>query len=261
MTRANSGVGSFLTRIAPVLGSLGFLALWEGSVRLFNIPSYELTKPSTAVRIVAAQPGFFWRNAWPTITEAGLGLLLALAVSIFLGALMAESRFLERAFAPLVVLLQVVPLVAYATTLVVWLGVGLRPIAVVAAVVCVAPLLVNVVAGLRSADPAAVELLRSVDASRWEVLVKLRMPSALPFLFAGLRTAVGLALVGAMLGEWFAVVQDGLGFWIRRAGAEGLTRRPLLWGFVLVAAAIGVVGVLLVAALERVVMRGRRRDG
>ena len=124
---------------------------------------------------------------------------------------MAHSPFIERASLPLAVLIQVTPIIAYAPAIVIWFGFGLKSILVITSLVCFVPFLVNSVAGLRSVDPNLLELARSVDARRRVIFWRLRLPSSLPFLFSAARIAVGLALIGAVLGEFFGS-KEGLGY-------------------------------------------------
>jgi NitT/TauT family transport system permease protein len=154
---------------------------------------------------------------------------------------------------PLAVLIQVTPLIAYAPALVIWLGFGLKPILVGTALVCFVPFLFNAVTGFRSIDPATHELLRSVDASKREVFVRLRVPHSLPYLFSAGRIAIGLALIGAVLTEFFAGVDQGLGWAIKVAQARNLTLQ--LWGSIFVLAFLGGVAMVLLGLLERSVLR------
>ncbi len=133
---------------------------------------------------------------------------------------------------------------------------GGGPIATVSALVCFVPLLYNLVTGLRAADRDAIDLLRSAGASRLEILRDVEIPSALPHLFAGLRTSVGLALIGAVLSEWFALVSHGLGRQIQKGMAT--SSAPLIWACAFALALIGSVSLLLLAVAERILVPGRR---
>lgn len=241
--------------VAPLVGAGALLGLWEGLVRLFDVPAYQLIRPTAAMATVVRDPAYFWDQARPTIAEALLGLSIAVAISLVVGALAAESPFLERAIGPLVTFLQVTPIVAYAPTLVILVGFGLRTIVIVVVIVCLAPLLGATVTGLRTVDQGALDVMRSVRATRRQVLWRLRLPAALPAILAAVRVGVGLSLIGAVLGEWSAVVSDGLGVRLRVVG--DLTFRDRFWGIVFVLALIGLVGVGLVRVLERVLLRGR----
>jgi NitT/TauT family transport system permease protein len=239
--------------LPPFVGVAGFLLLWQLIVVVFDIPQFELPAPSDILRHIASDPEFYITNARVTLWEASLGFGLGLAGALVVATVMAHSRFIEQAVTPLVVLLQVTPLIAYAPALVIWLGFGLKPILVGTALVCFVPFLFNAVTGFRSIDPATHELLRSVDASKWEVFVRLRVPHALPYLFSAARIAVGLALIGAVLTEFFAGVTSGLGYAVKKAQSFNLTLQ--LWGSIFVLAFLGAAGTFVIGVLERVALR------
>jgi NitT/TauT family transport system permease protein len=241
------------TVVAAAVGIVSFLVLWQLTVTVFDIPQFELPAPSEILRHLASDPGFYVENAAATLREAVLGFALGFAAAVAMAALMTHSRFLDQAVTPVVVLVQVTPLIAYAPALVIWLGGGLKPILVGTALVCFVPFLFNAVIGFRSVDPATLELLRSVDANRREVFLRLRVPHSLPYLFSAARIAVGLALIGAVLTEFFALTTSGLGWAIAVAQNQNLTLQ--LWGSIYVLAFLGAAGILLIGLLERVVLR------
>ena len=239
--------------VPPVVGVAGFLLLWQLLVTVLDIPQFELPAPSDILRHLWSDPSFYIENARVTMWEALLGFGLGLAFALVIATVMAHSRFAEQAITPLAVLVQVTPLIAYAPALVIWLGFGLKPILVGTALVCFVPFLFNAVVGFRSIDPATHELLRSVDASRREVFFRLRVPHALPYLFSAARIAVGLALIGAVLTEFFAGVSSGLGWAIKVAQSRNLTLQ--LWGSIFVLAFLGATATILIGVLERIVLR------
>jgi len=241
--------------LAPVVGVLLFFGFWEGAVRFFDVRHFVLPTPSSIVTHMAEDPAYYVRNGKTTVWEAFLGFTLALVLALACATVMAHSRFVERAVLPLAVLVQVTPIIAYAPAIVIWLGFGLRPILVISSLVCFVPFLVNAVTGFRSIDPATHELLRSVDASRREVFFRLRVPHSLPYLFSAARIAVGLALIGAVLGEFFAGSTQGLGHSVKQAQANGLRQVDQLWGSIFALALVGVVAMLLISGVERVVLR------
>ena len=242
-----------LMTLAPAIGVVGFLVLWQTTVRLLHIPRYELPAPWDILRHLASDPGYYWTNGRRTAWEATLGFLLALVAGVGGGSLMAHSRFVDRAMQPLAVQVQVTPIIAYAPAIVIWLGFGLEPILFLTSLVCVVPFLLNAVTGLRAVDANVLELARSVDASRREIFWRLRIPSALPYLFTAARISVGLALIGAVLGEFFGGVTKGLGYSVKLAQSRNL---PLqLWGSVFVLALVGSLATVAIGALERVLLR------
>ena len=248
-----SAFRAVLMTLAPVIGVVGFLVLWQTTVRLLHIPRYELPAPWDILRHLASDPGYYWTNGRRTAWEATLGFLLALVAGVGGGSVMAHSRFVDRAMQPLAVLVQVTPIIAYAPAIVIWLGFGLEPILFLTSLVCVVPFLLNAVTGLRAVDANVLELARSVDASRREIFWRLRVPSALPYLFTAARISVGLALIGAVLGEFFGGVTKGLGYSVKLAQSRNL---PLqLWGSVFVLALVGSLATVAIGALERVLLR------
>jgi len=235
--------------LPPVVGVAGLLVLWQVVVWAFDIPEFELPAPSSIIAHLASDPSFYLDNARTTLWEATLGFGLGLAAAFVAATVMAHNRFVERAVMPLAVLVQVTPIIAYAPAVVIWLHYGLRPILAITALVCFVPFLFNLVTGFRSVEPATLELLQSVDANRREIFVRLRVPHALPYLFSAARIAVGLALIGAVLGEWFANVSSGLGYAVLEAQNHNL---PLqLWGSTFVLAFLGAVAIVAISTLER----------
>ena len=221
---------------------------------MLDIPQFELPAPSAILRHLASDPSFYITNARVTLWEAFLGFWLGLIGALVVATVMAHSRFVEQAVTPLAVLVQVTPLIAYAPALVIWLGFGLKPILVGTALVCFVPFLFNAVVGFRSIDPATHELLRSVDASKWEVFVRLRVPHALPYLFSAARIAVG---PGADRRRPHRVLRRrdaaGSGYAVKKAQSFNLTLQ--LWGSIFVLAFLGAAATVLIGVLERVVLR------
>lgn len=239
--------------LAPVIGLAVFLALWELWVRIADIPPFILRAPSDILATLADDPAAYLRNTLVTGREALIGFLLAFVIAIPIGALLASSRWLEHAATPILVLIQVTPFAAYAASVVVWLSPGWKPIVFITALVCMVPFTFATVSGMRAAEPAALDVLRSVDAARWEIGWRLRLPSALPQLFTAAKVCVGLSLIAAWLTEQYALVTHGLGVLGKRAVA--FNDGDLLWASVFCTAALGMVGLLLVGLLERGVLR------
>jgi NitT/TauT family transport system permease protein len=239
--------------LAPAVGVVGFLVAWQLLVRVFDVPENLLPAPSAILHNLAGDPGFYARNAWITLREALLGFAIAAVLGLAVAVLASLNAFVERALQPLVVLLQVTPIIAYAPAVVIWLGFGFKPIIVITVLVCFVPFFFNGITGLLSVDPATLELLQSVDASRREIFWRLRLPHALPYLFAAARIAVGLSLIGAVLGEFFAVVPGGLGVAIKKAQAFNDVLQ--LWASIFTLALLGAVMILLLGTVERKLLR------
>ena len=184
-----------------LIGAIALVAAWEALVRALDVRPYILRPPSAIVSTFADTPTFFLGDVVDTAGHLAAGLAISVVVSSVLGAAMASSRRLEHAAAPLLVLVLVTPWVAYITSIVVWVGRGTPAIVFLVAFVTVPAFVYAVVGGMRGADPAARELFASVDASRWEVAWRLRLPSALPGVLTAARFNVGLGLGAAYFAE------------------------------------------------------------
>jgi NitT/TauT family transport system permease protein len=238
-----------LRALAPIIGIVTFIALWEAFVQLRDVQPFILAAPSDIIRYLGLAPDDFLSASWVTARHALVGFAAALVVAIVIAAPLAASSFLERAVQPVLVLVQVAPFVAYISSVVVWLGSGDPPAQFMTALVCLPAFVFAAVAGMRSADPASRELFASVDASRWQVLWRLRLPSAMPSLFTTARYNTGLALVVAYLVEGSNFADAGLGAIGKRAAANSLG--AALWATVFCMVVLGTVGLIAIGVLER----------
>ena len=214
--------------LPPAAMFLALNAVWEIAVRALAVPAYLLPPPSAIAAALVAHAGTLARGVLITGQAALLGFALAAVLGVALAVVIASARWVERAVYPFTVLLQTVPLVAIAPLLVVWFGFGIRPVAVAAFVVSVFPVIVNTVTGLRSTDPALLDLFRLAGASPAARLLKLRLPFALPSIFAGLKIAAGLAVIGAVVGEFvasYAGDDAGIGMLVLTYSRESHTDR------------------------------------
>ncbi len=248
----SDGVRRFWLAVAPFLGIVSLFAGWELYVRATDVRPLTLPLPSGVLRHVADNPGFYWEHGLVTVQEAFWGFWLAFVVAVLVATVMAHSRFAERATMPVIVLIQSTPVAVLVPVFLMWFGFSPWPKILTAALFAWVPFVSNALTGLRTIDESTHELLRSVDASRWEVYWHLRVPHSLPFLFSAARICIGLALVGAVIGEFFNS-SEGLGNTARVAQSRVLVDQ--LWGSVFVLAFIGVVFVLVLAAVERRVLR------
>lgn len=241
--------------VAPLVGILAFGLFWEGLVRVFDIRRFVLLAPSAVIRQLAEFPSFYWDNAMVTARHMFIGLTISLVLAIVAGSLMAASRFIEEAAQPVLVLILVTPWVAYITSVVIWLNYGERPILFLVAFTTFPVFTFGVVGGMRSADPSARELLRSVDARPWEVLWRLRLPSALPSIFTTARFAVGLGLAASYFAEGSSLRRQGLGAIGRQATIDQTVGAEILWTTIVCTALLGIAGLLVISIGERVLLR------
>ncbi|PYM18776.1 MAG: ABC transporter permease [Candidatus Rokuibacteriota bacterium] len=185
---------------------------WEVIVRAGHLPDFLLPAPSAVGRALASglSSRLYLEHFWITFSESLLGFLIAAAAGIAFGTVIAQFRLLERTLYPYLVALQTLPKIAIAPLLIVWLGFGFSSKVVIAALVAFFPVLVNVIVGLKTVDAGKLDLMRSLDASRWQTFRLVTFPNALPFVFAGLDIAIVFCVLGAIVGE-FVGSQRGLG--------------------------------------------------
>ncbi|MCS6843867.1 MAG: ABC transporter permease [Caldilineales bacterium] len=222
------------------------LLLWEGLVRWRNYPSFILPSPGLVAQrfLAAAGDGTLWYHTRITVLEIFGGLLLGLTAATVLGYLIAKSPTLERVLSPYLVASQAIPIVALAPLLVIWIrSPGLSKV-LICALTIFFPALINTVVGIRSVEPDLMALMRSLQATRWQILTKLEIPAALPVLLGGLKIGVTLAVIGAVVAE-FVGADRGLGFLINLS--RGILDTPLL--FVALAALV-MIAVLLYGAVS-----------
>jgi len=243
--RTVTDLGVALLAIAAIAA---VLEIWS---RAFQVPSYLLPAPSAVAARMATDAGLLAREGGITLSEAAAGFVLGTSVAFALATAMAWSRPLERTLFPLAILVKLTPIVAIAPLFTLWFGFGTAPKVAIAALITFFPMLVNSFVGLRSADLQEVAFLQTLGASGREIFRHLRVPNALPYLFSGARISLNLALIGAVIGEWTGA-DRGLGRVIFVANANlDLT---ILFGAVLVLAAIGIAANALVGAAERRVL-------
>jgi NitT/TauT family transport system permease protein len=230
----------------PAVGFAALIAVWAVLDRLQ--PGWLLPGPVDVVRELKGHLGLYVRHGQTTLYEAMGGLLLGAGVALVAAVFMARFRLLERALFPIAVVFQVTPVVAIVPILILWFGFGYAPKMVVAGLITFFPVLVNAIVGFRSVDPQALEVLRSLDASPREVFWRLRLPNALPYLFAAAKVCVSLSLIGAVVAEWQGSSR-GLGLIVLIAQRNLALARMFAAIFSL--CVMGVLLTLLVGAAER----------
>ncbi len=226
----------------PVAALLVLLALWEGLVRVLGVPAFLLPPPSAVFSSGVHDARELASSAWVTAEAALTGFALSALAGVLAAVVLSSSRLLERALYPYTLFLQTVPIVAVAPLLVLWFGPGQRAVAASAFIVSVFPVIANTLSGLRSVEPALRDMFRLYGARRIATLLKLELPSALPHIFTGLRIASGLAVIGAIVGEFVAGFSEGTaGLGILVLAAYRQLRTDLMFAAVLCAAGLGIV--------------------
>lgn len=232
----------------PVLGAVAAIGLWWSATAVFGIRSFFLPAPPDIVAAFRAQPAYLLRETGATLTGTVTGFGIAAVAGLLLAVVLTAWRSLERATLPVLVALNSVPKVAVAPLLVVWLGFGARPKIVLVVLICFFPILVATMAGLTSTPAELGELGRSLSAGVWQVYVKIRLPWALPQVFVGLKVAISLAVIGAVVAE-INNPTTGLGAVIVLSGMSFDT--PLAFAAIFLLAVMSTTLFYLVVALER----------
>jgi NitT/TauT family transport system permease protein len=251
-----------LDLIAPVVLIALLLAVWEAACRALAVPSYRLPPPSEIAVATAQNLPLLLSAAWNTLAMALTALVLASLVACALSLVVALNPLLERAIQPLATTLQVTPIVAIAPLVVIWAGLEHpeRAVVTLAMIVAFFPIFSGAVTGLKAVDPDLERLFDLYGASRLQKLVRLRLPSAVPFLLEGHKVAAGLALVGAVVAEFVAGTGGAQGLAWRILEAEHRLETAKMFGALLVLALMGVVLYAALQLAERAILvrwRGR----
>ncbi len=234
--------------ILAALGAWELAARWDLLADALSIEPFLIPAPSDIAEALWADRDLLAEDGWVTLREIVLGFGLALVAGLAFAAGLHLSESLRRAFYPVLVASQTVPIIVIAPILVVWFGFGITPKLVIIALICFFPITVNTLDGLRSVDPDLVKLMRTLDATRLRIFTRAEAPSALPYAFSGAKVAVAVAVIGAVFGEWSGS-SSGLGHLMLQASAQLETAR--LFAAVVVLSAFAVALFALLSVLER----------
>lgn len=236
------------------------LVVWEIVVRVFDVPAYILPSPSEIGRELTVEGSSLAADLGWTMLEAVLGFLMGSSLAFLAAVIFIHVPVLERAAFPWAIVLQTVPIVAIAPLLTIWFGFTLAPKVVIAAIICFFPVLVNTTRGLRSISGQALELMHVLSASRASIFWRLRVPSSLPYVFAGLRVAATLSVIGAIVAE-FTGSDRGIGYVIVQAAYRIDTR--LMFAGIALSSVGGILFFNLIGWIEKAALRwpdARLRD-
>jgi len=253
---SDSDAPSRLLRVAaPALIAVLLLAAWQALVVAYDVPPYIVPSPKRVLETLIVDRALLADALSVTLGIALTALALATVVGTAVALLFVQSRWIEMSLFPYAVLLQVTPIVAIAPLIIIWVKDTRIALVLCATVVAIFPIISNTTLGLRSADHGLVNLFRMCRASRWQVLVRLRIPGALPYFFGGLRIASGLSLIGAVVAEFVAGTGGqgaGLAYQILLAGMQ--LNIPRLFAALVLIAVTGVALFAATVALSRVVL-------
>ncbi len=244
----------------PMLALATLIGAWQVAAStglladVLGVESFLVPSPAEIASALWDNRGLIAENAWVTIREVLIGFLIALVAGVCFATLLRLSTTLRHAFYPLLIASQAVPIVVFAPILVIWLGFGIGPKLAIVALVCFFPITVATLDGMRSVDPETAKMMRTLDASRWQLLWRVEAPTALPSLFSGARIAAVFAPIGAVFGEW-AGADSGLGHMILLDNGQLETAREFAAAFVLIAIALALFALLALAERRIVTWR------
>ncbi len=236
----------------PLLTITMIFVLWELGIKIFGVPEYIAPAPSAVFDTLVEERGLLFRNFLPTLFESLAGFIVGNFIAIVLAITFVHSKMFEKAFFPIAVFVNTIPILAVAPILVLIFGNGIIAKVVIAALICFFPTLVNMVRGLESVDAQMVELGRILSASKSEFFWKIRLQSSLPFLFSALKIASTTCVIGAIVGEWVGA-DVGLGSLIIEATFN--FRSPLLYATVIVSSGLAVFLFTAVTIAERLIVK------
>jgi len=225
-------------RLFPILATIAFLAVWQGLVVALHVPELVLPTPLRVFNHLWQHRDLYEAFAVPTTLEIIAGFLVAAGAGVLLGILVSFSRTANRTLYPLLVSSQMVPKVAIAPVFIIWFGTGFESKVLIAFLIAFFPIMIATMVGLQAIEPEMVRLFRSMGASQRVIFTKLRLPAALPNIFAGLKIGMSLAVVGAVVAE-FVAADRGLGYYLLYA--NGQLDTPGVFGALLLLTVIGVV--------------------
>jgi ABC-type nitrate/sulfonate/bicarbonate transport system permease component len=240
----------------PLLVLCVILAAWQAAVRILDVPPWLLPAPTDIwVRLVGTSR--LWYHTGQTMLEAACGFAVSAVLGVGLSAGIVHSRLLDRGLFPYIVISNAIPIIAIIPLLTIWFGFGIGPRIMICAIISFFPIVTNTTRGLRAADRRIIEFMHSINATAWKIFYKVQLPSALPFIFAGFKIAGSLALVGAVVSEFYSS-DHGLGYLVITSATE--LRTDLLFAAITVLAGLGILSFSLFGYLERVATRGETAD-
>jgi NitT/TauT family transport system permease protein len=224
--------------------------LWEGIIVVTGVSQFVLPRPSEAFGslVELVQDPATWHHARVTATEAIAGFLIAVVTGVVVGAVLGRVVWLERSLRPAIVALQVLPKVALVPLMIIWFGFGLTSKIIIAAILAFFPIMLNVLLGVRSVDTGQRDVMRSLNAGRWQTFRHLEFPSTMPYVLAGMEVGIVLAVIGAIVGEYLGG-SEGLGYLV--VVTLNQLNAPDLFAVIIMLAALGSVLFFFVNGLKR----------
>lgn len=232
----------------PTVFMLGFLVVWEAAVDLFKVRPIILPAPSQVALALVQRWDVLFAHLLPTLWLTVLGFALSVVGGIAVAILVTYSEVLRKGLYPIIVVTQVVPKISIAPLFIVWFDTGLVSSTLLAFLIAFFPMVINTAAGLHIHDEDLLRMARAYMGSRWQIFLKIRLPNALPYIFAGMKISITLAVIGVIVAE-FVASQEGLGYLIKLSG--GLFDTPLMLASIVVLSAMGLALYAIIAWAEK----------
>lgn len=251
---------AFLSKkvVAPACAVVALLAVWQGACSLGLVPNFMLPSPVQVVTALVADFPLLLSHMWTTLSEAALGLAIGVAVGFVFAVLMDKFETFYLAFDPLLTVSQTIPTVAIAPLLVLWFGYGLMPKVLLVVLTTFFPVTVALASGFRSVDPDQVDLLRTMNATEWQIFRYAKLPAAMEQFFSGLRISATYAIVGAVISEWLGGF-TGLGVYMTRVRKSFAYDR--MFAVIIITSALSLALMKGVDVLERICMPWKKTEG
>ncbi|MGB3067427.1 MAG: ABC transporter permease [Ottowia sp.] len=250
--KAQSRMPKWAQAAFPVLTLLALVVIWECAVKGLKVPQWMLPAPTDIAHVSIDWGKDLMRHGWVTFYETVIGFGLALVIALPVAVLIAYTPLFRHTIYPALLALQSVPKVALAPLITLWLGFGVFPKVVVVFLVCFFPIVVSAITGLESTTRSRVDLMRSMQATSWQIFVRLRIPEAMPHILVGCKIGITFAVIGAVIGE-FVGAEEGLGYLIMTSTAQ--SRTPLAFASLILLTGISIGLFYLIEGIEKLLIR------
>lgn len=238
----------FRKRLYPLIFFLSLIAIWEGLSTIAVVPQYILPSPSNIVVSLVTEFGDLVPHILITLYETAIGFLIAVTLSVTIAIIMDSVKSIKKTLYPILIISQTIPIIILAPLFVIWFGYGYLPKIVIVILICFFPITISLLQGLATVDKELVDLLRSMGASKKQIYMSVKMPSALPDFFSGLKIAATYSIMGATIGEWVGGRQ-GLGVYMIRAKQSFATDK--VFAAIIVITILSILLLRLVSLIEK----------
>ena len=238
-----------LNKYLPIITILCIIVIWEGMVRLLNIPTYILPGPYSIIKILVLMRSLILSHTLTTLYETTAGFGISIIIGLLISVIMSRSDTIRRVIYPLMVISQTIPIIALAPIIIIWLGVGILPKIFIVVIVCFFPICINTTTGLLSADKDMINLMKVMGAGYFKIFKDVNLPCALPNFFAGLKIAAAYSIMGAVIGEWLGA-KSGLGIFMTRSMSS--YRADMLFAAITVVVVLSMLIFKLIEIIEKI---------